>query len=716
MTITATDKDGKEVSVTFEYAVTNPSPTLLPVEKNVLDGTTVRIPMSELFTDPDGDDLSYSIEDVPAALGQGRLITENGVTYLEIAIDNSASQTNGGSYEVEIEVDDGEGGVVSNTATINVTNPGPVDHALIEVSGNDGDSLTLSLAGVFTDPDGDDLSYTITSVPDGLGTATLEIVNGIPQLNIDVDTSASQVNAGLHDIIIEVDDGEGGTAEVTYQLKIGNPAPQTTGIPDQGAKEGESISINVAELGGFTDEDKLTYKLTGLPDGFEIDPDTGEITGTFGKTAAKDGPYTVTITATDKDGTEVTTTFEYGVSNIAPTVTEEEITGTDLIDGQEVSISTAQGFTDEDGDTLEYGASGLPDGLSIDPVTGEISGTLDPSASVNGPYEVVITATDENGETVRRVVTLGAANTEITSVDLPDTEERIGEKIEDISVDIFEDQDGDTLDISVKGLPDGVIFDPVTKTITGIVAGTVIPGDFEITVTATDNEGSVSIVTFIMTVPEEPVIQPSIKSPLSPEFGESQVDDVFTNRPSDVLDQKETEIKEGKGRLVLLDSLDTMLSATAFSATDTKHATLQLVDDVSNLQRHIDKVVTPDYVQVIHVSVSQDLQGTGKPLSSAQVVMGESRILYYLNANEGVNASYSSDAYIGGVSVSGLGAIVVEKWVDSPFEVTMEVRSGDTVEYLTITIDPRIHNAEIIAAETRAALLSERLDWMPALY
>ena len=168
--------------------------------------------------------------------------------------------------------------------------------------------------------------------------------------------------------------------------------------------------------------------------------------------------------------------------------------------------------------------------------------------------------------------------------------------------------------------------------------------------------------------------------------------------------------------MVLLDSLDTMLSATAFSATDTKHATLQLVDDVSNLQRHIDKVVTPDYVQVIHVSVSQDLQGTGKPLSSAQVVMGESRILYYLNANEGVNASYSSDAYIGGVSVSGLGAIVVEKWVDSPFEVTMEVRSGDTVEYLTITIDPRIHNAEIIAAETRAALLSERLDWMPALY
>ncbi|WP_425598871.1 VCBS domain-containing protein [Brucella intermedia] len=54
-------------------------------------------------------------------------------------------------------------------------------------------------------------------------------------------------------------------------------------------------------------------------------------------------------------------------------------------------------FKDVDGDTLTYSATGLPKGLTLDPNTGIISGTIDPSASqdgVNGAHSVTITASD----------------------------------------------------------------------------------------------------------------------------------------------------------------------------------------------------------------------------------------------------------------------------------------------------------------------------------
>jgi hypothetical protein len=48
--------------------------------------------------------------------------------------------------------------------------------------------------------------------------------------------------------------------------------------------------------------------------------------------------------------------------------------------------------TDANGDTLTYGAVGLPNGLSIDPATGRITGTFTP-ASV-GTHSVTVSVSD----------------------------------------------------------------------------------------------------------------------------------------------------------------------------------------------------------------------------------------------------------------------------------------------------------------------------------
>ena len=48
--------------------------------------------------------------------------------------------------------------------------------------------------------------------------------------------------------------------------------------------------------------------------------------------------------------------------------------------------------TDADGQLLTYSATGLPDGISISPTTGEISGTLSNSSA--GTHNVVVTVSD----------------------------------------------------------------------------------------------------------------------------------------------------------------------------------------------------------------------------------------------------------------------------------------------------------------------------------
>ncbi|MBL1320643.1 MAG: retention module-containing protein [Methylophaga sp.] len=62
------------------------------------------------------------------------------------------------------------------------------------------------------------------------------------------------------------------------------------------------------------------------------------------------------------------------------------------------------------GSGLTFSASGLPSNLSINPLTGIISGTLDSSASQSGPYAVIIIATDSVGDSISQSFGWDVAN------------------------------------------------------------------------------------------------------------------------------------------------------------------------------------------------------------------------------------------------------------------------------------------------------------------
>lgn len=65
------------------------------------------------------------------------------------------------------------------------------------------------------------------------------------------------------------------------------------------------------------------------------------------------------------------------------------------------SVNLQINASDPDGiDTLVYWATGLPDGLSIDPFSGLISGTIDNVDVSPMPYPVTVSADDGNGQTI----------------------------------------------------------------------------------------------------------------------------------------------------------------------------------------------------------------------------------------------------------------------------------------------------------------------------
>ena len=121
----------------------------------------------------------------------------------------------------------------------------------------------------------------------------------------------------------------------------------------------------------------LSIDEVDLPTGLSFDPLTGILSGTLDASASQGAPngvFEIPVTVTDESGETFTTTLTYTVTNPAPVV-DTAIGSMSALDGDVVSIPSD--ISDPDGDELTYTATGLPAGLSIDPATGEIMGTVD---------------------------------------------------------------------------------------------------------------------------------------------------------------------------------------------------------------------------------------------------------------------------------------------------------------------------------------------------
>jgi RHS repeat-associated protein len=175
-----------------------------------------------------------------------------------------------------------------------------------------------------TDPDGDALSYTLTTGPQGM------IVDGATGR---VQWTPAPDQAGNHPVVVRVADGRGGWAEQVYTVEAAasraNRPPVFVSQPAGAAQVGQTYRYDADATD--PDNDPLTYSLaTGAPLGMAIDPASGLITWT--PDASQMGDTNITVSVADGRGGTAAQNYTICVrndGNRAPVIVSEPITFAD---------------------------------------------------------------------------------------------------------------------------------------------------------------------------------------------------------------------------------------------------------------------------------------------------------------------------------------------------------------------------------------------------
>ena len=342
-------------------------------------------------------------------------------------------------------------------------------------SNHEGDSPTLAFNA--TDPDDNPLTYSATNLPPGL---SIDPVYGTITGSIDYGDSFG----GPYRVTVTATNGLLNASQ-SFLWNVAPAAPSIDNADDSSwdtlnNAEGDSVLIPV--LSSDPDNLPLTYSATGLPAGLSIDPNSGFISGVVAPGDDTGAAYDVVVSVSN--GYKATTLeFPWTIDKVALTAPADQ-TNT-----AEDSVSLALGAVDLNGLTLGYTADGLPDGLSIDPNSGIISGTVAPSGADGIPWQVTVDATD-GVETSERTFQWTVLPSVIPSLSLANPGPQVNATTDVISLPIQGQASGpDDLTYSVAGLPNGLDIDPSTGIISGMdddfnaADGTV----YAVTITVTDD-------------------------------------------------------------------------------------------------------------------------------------------------------------------------------------------------------------------------------------
>lgn len=191
------------------------------------------------------------------------------------------------------------------------------------------------------------------------------------------------VTSGTYDLVLKAETNTGGLFQDAYQQIRFNVVSGLVIEPGQAINDiikGASVNFTPQASSGM---DTVTWSVKGeLPDGLEFDGST--VTGT----PTQVGLNTLTLTASAKgQAQDLTVTFT--VYNVIVDNDDEII----FSNGNSVSSTAIQQTGDDLGVTWAVTSGSLPDGFSLDPATGVVSG----SSMTLQEVTVTITGTAANG-------------------------------------------------------------------------------------------------------------------------------------------------------------------------------------------------------------------------------------------------------------------------------------------------------------------------------
>ncbi len=211
------------------------------------------------------------------------------------------------------------------------------------------------------DPDGHALSYSLVSGPQSMA---IDAVTGLASW------TPALADAGRHDVVIQVEDGRGGSSVQSFTLAVADSAnrpPVFATAPVVASSSGSDYQYPAEARDA--DGDSLVYALTQSPAGMNVDPGTGLVSWSL----PLDGSYPVVLTAADGRGGVASQSFTVrigaGSSIAAPAIVSVPVVLAALND----FYSYSPQVLDSSGTPLVFALVSGPAGLAIDPSTGRIS-------------------------------------------------------------------------------------------------------------------------------------------------------------------------------------------------------------------------------------------------------------------------------------------------------------------------------------------------------
>jgi hypothetical protein len=648
--VTLTISDGTaQITVTFTWTVLNVNrpPTLVTPPRFSAEGDVVLVTINA--SDPDGDELTFSYNGLPVDLS---LDANTGV------ITGTFSYTSAGTYNVNIGVSDGKLAVLSPFVwTVTETNRPPTVTAIPDRLNAEADTVLLQV--VASDPDGDlGLTYSATNLPPGLS---------INPLTGQITGTLTYVSAGIYGVTVTVSDGKlanhATTVSFTWTVTNVNRPPTASALPRTNL-ENDVVSFSITS--NDPDSDSLTFTATGLPPGISINPATGVISGHLPYNSA--GLYPVVVTVSD-GSLSAAAPFLWTVTdvNTVPVITQPA----DKLNAEGNVVSVPVVATDADGDTLTFSAVGLPPGLSIDPATGVVSGTL-PYTSA-GVYTVTVTVSD--GVNVRSVTFKWT----VTNVNRPPVvtqpaNQNSAQGAVIVLPVLATDPDNDPLTYSATGLPPGLTINPTTGVISGTISFTAT-GIYTVTVTASDGSLSDS-KTFTWKV-SNTNRQPTVSAPdrLNAENDTVSYPTTASDPDGDALTYSATGLPAG----ITIDPTTGLISGTlGYTTAGIYHPTITVSDGSLSASATFTWTVTETNAPPVVTNPGNLVNNEGETIS---------RQIVATDADGNNTLTFSAVGLPPGLSISASGLVTGTLSYTSAgvYTVTVTVSDGVTSRAVTFT-------------------------------
>ena len=241
-----------------------------------------------------------------------------------------------------------------------------------------GETVDVNVAGYFTDPDGDALTYTAAS--SNPTTAAVAVSGSVVTV-----TAAAR---GEVIVTVTARDPGGLSAQQTFGVTVPNQEPVAAGsVPTQTVLVGDTAMVDLSAYFTDPDGDALTHGAESA----STEVATVVVAGAaMTITGAAPGATTVTATVADPAGLSAQQTFGVTVPNRGPAAADT-IPGQTVERGQSVAVDASAFFGDPDGETLTYAANSSNTGVATVTTSGS---SVTVSGVAVGMVTITVTATD----------------------------------------------------------------------------------------------------------------------------------------------------------------------------------------------------------------------------------------------------------------------------------------------------------------------------------